>query len=188
MHCIAEPARVQLADGFVNRHNASDLDRIFESLFHCIFRLVFTSAEDLDLRLHELEASLGRLAPPLLDLAEEREHLSRLEAVFQICTVKPGADNRLHALSYDQLKNRHTTLCAVKMRCAYLSDDAGRFSRTQLGNRFRIRAILVAKRQVVQKIFDGGDPLLVENRGRARAYSLDVLDGRVEFEHRRRRW
>src|SRR5712671_2594078 len=97
--------------------------------------------------------------------------------------MKPGADNRLHALSHDQLKNRHAALGAVEMRRPHLGDDVGRFSRTQLGNRFRIRTILVAKWQVVQKIFDGADPLLVKNGSNARSYPFVVMDRGVEFEH-----
>src|SRR5262249_36009953 len=66
---------------------------------------------------------------------------------------------------------------------ADLGDDRRHLARPQLGDPARVEPVFVAKGQVVQQVFDGGDVLLRQPLSHARAYAFDEFDFSMEVEH-----
>src|SRR5580658_2348949 len=85
-----KPARreLALAGRFIDRDNPPDLERrcrLFLSLVSPTFFI--NVAKNLKLRLHDLQVAIAIF----FDLAVERDHLSRLEAVLKISGIEPQA-------------------------------------------------------------------------------------------------
>ena len=73
---------------------------------------------------------------------------------------------------------------AEQPRAADLSDHAGHLTLAQLGNAARVQTVFIAKRQIVEQVFDRVQALGRQQVGQARTDSLQVLHRGGEFCHR----
>ncbi len=80
-------------------------------------------------------------------------------------------------------KMRHAA-GAEEAEGADFGDDAGHLAGAQFADAARIQPVFVAKRQVVEQVFDGADALFQQDLGKARADAFDVLNVGGEIEHR----
>ena len=72
---------------------------------------------------------------------------------------------------------------ARSFKNAHLGDHCGHLTRPQFGDAFGIKAILVAKGEIVQEVVDRVDVFCGQDFAQARADPLDILDGSVKFKH-----
>src|SRR5208283_2788537 len=109
-----EPARREfaLADRFVDGNNPSNFERGSHFFFGFFFSRLGAAliinidvAENLELRLDDLQFSVTSL----FDLAVERKHLSRLEAVLKIGGVKPDTLQPGATLAHRELEDGRST-------------------------------------------------------------------------------
>jgi hypothetical protein len=102
----AKPARSNsaLSGGLVDRHDASDLERLTQLLIRRIGGAILPGlTKNLELRLHDLQfaVAIG------LDLAVERYHLPGLELVSQVGSVEPETFHAIGPLPGGHLKDGH---------------------------------------------------------------------------------
>ena len=81
MHQHPQHARVDLARGFINRHDAPDMQRRFA--------IVLFAAQEFRLRVHHLQFAAVGIE---LDLAEQRDARARRQPVGEIGAVEPFAE------------------------------------------------------------------------------------------------
>ena len=129
------------------------------------------------LRLGDLQAAAF---PAFFHLAIERDELAGLEAVTQVFTVKPDAFERGASLAGDQLKDGHAVARAKHGGVADFGNDGGHLSGAQLANATRIQAVFIAERQIIEQVLNGGDVLLRQPFGNARANAFNEFDFCVE--------
>ena len=179
-----EPAwrKLALAGRFVDRNDASDLERGGGLLFSLIGAALFVDvAQNLELRLHNLQLAVA----VLFNLAVERQHLSGLEAALEIRGVKPQALQLGAALADGKLEDGHTAR-AKQSRVADLGDYRRHFSGAQFGDRTRVQTVFVAEGQVVQQVVDGSNILGAKHLGQARTDAFHILHWSGRFQHRKR--
>ena len=140
----AKPARGEpaIAGGLVDGDDAADFERLPLLLF-VAGRLFGGIVQDLELRLHDLEAMSAAIAG--FDFAIQSDQHAGAELVLQIRGIEPDALQRVAALADGHLEERHAA-GAKEAEGADLGDDAGHLARTQLANAARIQAIFVAER------------------------------------------
>ncbi len=131
------------------------------------------------MRLDHFEAAQGARR---LNLAEDGNRLTGLEAVLQICATKPDAFERAGALAERHLEDRHRSR-AQQHRSAHLADDTRRLSGDELQESPGIGAIFIAEGKVIEQIFCGAYLFFGERLRDARSDSFDELDGRIDREH-----
>ena len=136
--------------------------------------------KNFELRLEDLEAMPVAVAG--LDFAVERDQHAGSKFVFQICCVEPDALQGVAALADSHLEDGHAAR-AKEAEGAYFGDNAGHLPRAQLADAARIQAIFIAKRQVVEQVFDCAEAFFQQDLGKSRADAFDVLDIGGEFEH-----
>ena len=162
-----------LAGRFVDGNDASDLKRGGGFLFGLVRAAFFVDvAENFELRLHDLQISVAIL----FDLAVERDHLSRLKLVLQICGVEPQALQSAAALANRELKNRHAA-CAKQSGVADFGNYRRHFSCAQFGDRARVQPVFIAKGQIVQQVVDGVMPLAASTSARRGPMPLTYCTG-----------
>ncbi len=178
-----EPARRQLAltGGFVNRNDASDLERGGGFFFRIVGAAFFIDiAENFKLRLNNLKFALAIL----FHFAVESDQLPCLETVAQISAIEPEALKPVASLADRKLKYRHTTR-AKKAGVADFSNDCRHLTRTEFGDRARIETVLVAEGQVVEQVVDGVETLGSEDFGETWTNPFDELNGSGRIQHLR---
>src|SRR5579862_7533257 len=173
-----EPARSQPSDGFIDRDDAANLQRLGGFLIGAILG-VASLAQNLELRLHDLQFAAARI---LFDLPVERNHLPRHKLVLQVSRVKPQAAQPGPALSNGELKDRHAAR-AKQSGVANFSHHRGHLARTQFGNAARIQAVFVTKRQIMEQVADSMDALASQQFRDSRTNAFHVLYRRGKFKH-----
>ncbi len=118
----------------------------------------------------------------VLDLAVERHQLPGWKLSFEVAAAEPQAFQGVAALARGHLQDGHAP-GAKQAGGAHLGDDAGHLARAELGDAARIDPVFIAKRQVVEQVFNGGDALVQQHLGQVRPYALDELNVGGEFEH-----
>ncbi len=131
--------------------------------------------------LDHLEAAGGGAGG--FELAVKGDHLADFEAAFEVGAVEPHALERGEALADGHLEEG-AGAGAEEGGAANLGDDGGHGSGDEVCQRDRVEAVLVAKGEVVEEVFDSLDPALGEALGDAVADALDELDGGGEVEHK----
>jgi hypothetical protein len=177
-----EPARGELCirRRFIDRDNAPDFKRL--DIFRGFqIKLAFSAAvQQLKLRLGDLESAAF---PSFFSLALERDELAGFEAITQIFTVEPYAFQGGASLASNQLKNRHAVARAKHGGVADFSDHGGHLAGAQLTNAARVQPIFVPEGQVIEQVFNGGNILLRQPFGNARANALNEFYFCVEVQH-----
>ena len=178
-----EPSRRQLpfSGRLINGNNAPRLQRLpLSLLFICRRAAPDRVIQNFKLRLHDLQpvnSSRRRL-----HLSVQRHNLSRPKLIFQIGRVEPDALQCVASLAHRQLKQRHASR-AKQSRRAHLGDHARHLSGAQLADAPRIQPVFIAKRQVVEQVFDRRDALLQQHLGNARPNALHILHVGRQFQH-----
>ncbi len=116
MNDAAKPARgeLALASGFVDGDDAADFERVGNLLFcGAGVAVVGRVADDLELRLHELQLAVSIL----FDLAVESDDLAGLKAIAQVSGVEPDALQPGAALPGSHLENGHAAGFERAQRC-----------------------------------------------------------------------
>ncbi len=179
----AKPASAELAlaGRFINRHDAAYLERLPLAIVARLRRRFAGIVQDFKLRLHDLQSLTAEVA--LLDSAVKRHHHTRAKLVFQVSGVEPDALQGVASLAHRHFKQRHLARTKQAKR-ANFGDNAGHLARAQLVDAARIQPVFVAKRQVIQQVFDRRDPLLQQDLGDLRANALHILNVGGEVEQR----
>ena len=178
----SEPARGQasLASGFVNRHDASDLQRSRQFL---LGRIAASGGcciiQNFKLWLYQLQLAAIQIS---LHLAVESDYLTGLKTVTQVGCVEPNALQPGPSLSSGHFEYRHTP-GAEKARSSDFGDDRRHFPSAKLGNAAGIEAIFVAKWQIMKQIVDRVNSLGRKHVGQSWTYALDILNRSTQFEH-----
>ena len=177
----AKPARGQpsVAGAFVDGHHAPDFQRL-----PLVLLAAFAHGgivQNLELRLDNLEA-VALAALGNFHLAVERQQHAGAKFVAQVAAVEPQALQGVAALAHGHLKDGHAA-GAKQAEGAHLGDDAGHLARAQLADAARVQPVFIAKRQVVEQVFNGGDALVQQHLGKVRPNAFDVLDVGGELEH-----
>ena len=179
-----KPARSDpaVAGGFVDGHDAPDLERLPLLLVHAAVtgrrrRIV----QDLELRLDDFEAMAAAIAS--LDLAIQRERHAGAKLVLQVGGVKPNALQRVAPLADGHLEDRHAAR-AEQSEGAHVGDDAGHLAHAKLADAARVQAIFVAEGQVVEQVFDGCNALLQQDLRELRPDAFYELHIGSKVEHR----
>ena len=177
-----EPARSEtaIAGGLVDGNDAADFERL-QFLLFVAGRLFGGIVQDLELRLHDLEAMAAAIAG--FDFAIQSDQHAGAEFVLQIGGIEPDAFERIAALADGHFEQRHAA-GAEESEGTDLGDDAGHLARTQLTDAARIEAIFVAEREMVEpQVFDRADSFLQQDLGEFGTDALDVLHVGREIKH-----
>ena len=166
------PTRGQfVAQGLVDRRDAAHLQQLG-------LVIVVVVGQHFHLRLDHFEAVA---AAGGFHFSVQGHPLAGFEAVFQIGPVKPHALDLAQALADGHFKDGHAP-GAQQRHAAHLADQAGHFAGDQFLDGLRTEAVLIAEGQVVEQVFDGGDALVLQRLGDARADALDELQRRFQSQ------
>src|SRR5207302_6655439 len=145
------------------------------------FQIAFAATiQNFKLRLVDLQAAA---LPSFFHLAIERDKLAGLETVTQVFAVKPNAFQGGASLAGNKLKDGHAVAGAKDGGVAHFGNDGGHFSGTQFADAARVQAVFIAERQVVEQVLDGGNVLLLQPFGNARANALHKFYFCIEVQH-----
>ena len=176
---LPKPARSQPPSRFVDGNDAPDLQRLGGFLLGAIFARVGGVAQNLKLRLDDLQLAAALV---FFYLAVQGDHLPGSELVLQVGRVKQEAAQAGASLPHGQLENRHAAR-AEEPGIAHFTDHGGHLAGAQFGNPARIQPVFIAKGKVMEQVADGVDSLGGQNFGNARTNALHILNGGGEFEH-----
>ena len=113
------------------------------------------------------------------DLPEEGHPCARRQAVGQISPVEPfaqdGGSRCIRELGLEQ-----TQVAAAKtrkLRRAYLGHYGSQFARRELGDSLHIAPVFIAKREVVDEVFNRFESFRLEHGGARRSHPFDKGQG-----------
>ena len=83
----------------------------------------------------------------------------------------------------NQLKDGHAIARAEYRGVTDFRDDGGHLAGAKFTNPARVQPVFIAERQVIEQVLDGGDVLLRQPLGNARAYALNEFDFCMKIQH-----
>jgi len=146
-----------------------------------LFKRICGGRDDFKLRLDHFERAAATAGA--FDASVKGEELAGVEAVLEVGAVEPDALHAGGALANGNFEDGHA-LCAEEDDAADFGEGAGGFSGAEFGERAWVEAIFVAKRQVVEEVFDGENIFAGERGGDGGADAFDELYFGRELGHR----